>query len=109
MSSCSRKVVAGSTMSPIAQIAPVAGEDRTDARLVEDARLGIDNVVALDQRAIEAIETAAIGVERAAALILPRPRYRRQAARGEKLRRAVARAREAVAEAQVAALGAAVT
>src|SRR5262249_3964782 len=88
----------------VAEVAPVVGEDRADARLVEDAGRGIDDVAALDEAAVERVERGA-GVERAAAAILPGAGDGGGAGGRGDLRRAVARARETVAEADEAALG----
>jgi hypothetical protein len=39
--------------SAVAEIALVAGQDRADARLVEDAGRGVEQVGAFDQPAVE--------------------------------------------------------
>ena len=92
----------------VAEIAPVAREDRPDARLVEDAHAAVAHVEALDERAVEHVEQAGLCVERAAALVLPGAGDGGEATCGEKLRRAVAAPGKAIAEAQEAPLGAAV-
>jgi len=43
----------GGDRRPVAEIAPVAGEDRTNARLVENAGRRVENVEPFDQGAVE--------------------------------------------------------
>src|SRR5260370_38599699 len=83
-------------------MAPVAAEDRADPRLVEDAGRRIEQVRALDQPAVERHQTV-VRIERAAAFILPGAGHRRQTADRENLHRAAARARETLAQADIAA------
>ena len=86
-----------------AEVALVAGEDRADARLVEDARPVIDDVEPFKQRPVEP-EPLMVRVMRTAALVLPGAGHRRQAGHRMHLRRAVARAREAIADPDKAAI-----
>src|SRR5437764_8092738 len=88
----------------ITESALVAQQDRPDARLVKDAGRGIEDIAALDQGSIERRQ-GMLRIERAAALVLPRAGHRRKAGDGEDLRRAVARARKAIAKADKAAPG----
>ena len=86
-----------------AQRVAVAGENRADARLVEHADCRIAHVVAFDHGLVE-MKDAAIVVEGAAALVTPGAGDRGDAACGVHVHRAVARAGEAVAEAEIGAL-----
>ena len=92
---------------PVAEIAasPVSTGPMRDWSSIADRR--VEHVEPLDQRAVERIEPA-IAVERAAAAMLPGAGHRRQAGDRVQLRRTVARAGEAVADADEAALGAAI-
>ena len=81
----------------------LAAEDRADARLIERAGFRIAELGAFEQALVEMEDGVAV-VEGAAAFVLPRPSYRGDAGRGMHVRRAVAAAREAVAEAEICAL-----
>ena len=72
-------------------------------RLVEPPDALVARVEALDQRLVELVDGAR-GVQRAAALVRPGARDRGNAERGVHVGRAVALAREAVAEAEERAL-----
>src|SRR5579863_187097 len=85
------------------QVALVASQHRADARLVEDAGFRVEHVQSFDQRAVDRKKPVA-RIERAAALICPGAGDGRQASDGKELRRAVARARKAVADADIGAL-----
>ena len=88
-----------------AEVARVAGQHRSEAGLVEAAgRPVAGGVQPLDQRLVEIVD-GAVAPERAAALDRPGTGHRRQAGGGMQIGRAVARAREAVADAQIALLG----
>ena len=93
---------------PVAEIAPVAGQDRR--RCATGRARGSRGRAGRAPRSAcgRADRGRALRIERAAAPILPGAGDGRQAARGEELRRAVAAARKAVADADIAALGAAV-
>src|SRR4029453_2051884 len=91
----------------IAQIAPIAGQNRAKPRLVEVAYRSVQAVKAFDQAAIERIERT-ITVERTAAWVFPSTGDRRQAGYRMHIGRTVARAGEAGADPQVTALGAAI-
>ena len=81
----------------------VAGQDLADAALVEPPDAVVARVEALDQSPVELVDGAR-GVQRAAALVRPGARDRGDAERGVHVRRAVALAREAVAEPEERAL-----
>ena len=91
----------------VAQVAAVAGQDRPEARLVELAHRRVERIQPLDQGLVQAIDDA-VAPQRAAALDLPGAGHRRQAGDRVDARGPVARAREAVADPDVAALGGAV-
>ena len=76
-----------------------ARQDGADARLVEAAHARIPHVQAFDHRLAQ-LENAAVAVERAAALVRPGAGHRRDRERRMHVDRAVALAREAVAEAE---------
>ena len=84
----------------------LAGEDRADPRLIEPADARIARVEPLDQGLVELVD-AAVGMQRAAALVRPGSRDGGNAHRGVHVRGAVALAREAVAEPEERALVAA--
>ena len=81
----------------------VAGQDRPEATHVEPPHALVPGVEALDQRLVEPVDGAR-GVQRAAALVRPRAGDGGNAERGVHVGRAVALAREAVAEAEERAL-----
>ena len=89
---------------PAAQCVLVAGQDRADARLIEHADRGIGGVLAFDQAFVE-MEDRVIVVKSAAAFIAPGAGDRGDAACGMHVGGTVARAREAVAEPEISALG----
>ncbi len=91
------------TGGPPISAALIAGQNRADARLVEHADLGVAQIGALDHAVVE-MEHAAVVVEGAAAFELPGAGDRGDAARRVHVDRAVARAREAVAEPEEGAL-----
>src|SRR6185436_17562296 len=91
----------------IAQVAPIAGQNRAKPRLVEVAYRSVHAVKAFDQAAIERIEPT-VAVERTAAWVFPSTGDGRQAGHRMHVGRTVARAGEAVADPQVTALGAAI-
>ena len=80
----------------------VAGEDLTDARLIEHADRGVAQVAAFDQAGIE-MKDRAVVVKRAAAFITPGADDRGNAACRVHVDGAVARTGEAVAETKVCA------
>ena len=84
----------------------LAGQHGADARLIEPPHASIARVEPLDQRPVELVDAAA-GMQRAAALVRPGARDGGNAERGVHVRRAVALAREAVAEPEERALVAA--
>ena len=88
---------------PAPQRLGIAGQDRADARLVEHAHRAVPDVESFDQRLVELVDIG-IDVEGAAALQLPGPAHRRDAAGRVHVGGAVARAREAVAEPKKSAL-----
>ena len=92
----------------LAEVACIAGQDRSEAGLVEAARRPVaGGVQPLDQRLVEIVD-GAVAPERAAALDCPGAGHRRQARGGVQIGRTVARARETVADAHIALLGRAV-
>ena len=92
----------------VAEVGAVAGEDRADPRLVEQPDRVLSLAVqALDHRLVPAVEVAEV-VEGTAARVRPGAGHHRQAGGGVHGGGTVARAGEAVAEAQEAALGRAV-
>ena len=91
----------------VAEVAAVAGQHRADARLVEDAGRRVEHVEPFEQGAVERHQPV-VRLQRAAALVLPGAGHGRQAGHREELCRAVARARKAVADADIAPLRAAV-
>src|SRR5215510_6944142 len=74
---------------PVPDVAPVAGQHRPDARLVEDAGRRVEPVETLDQCEVNGDE-AEVRIELPAALVGPGAGHRRQARDGEELRGAVA-------------------
>src|SRR5690606_14160130 len=86
----------------LAEVAPVAGHDGTEARLVERAHRLVLQVEALGQRLVELLDPTG-ATERAAARVPPGAGQRRQA--GDRMHpgRAVAGPGEAVADPDVAA------
>ena len=85
----------------------LAGQDRADPRLVQRADRRIAGVQALDHRLVPPVQLAEI-VERTAARMLPGAGHHGQAGRGVHGRGTVARAGEAVADAQEGPPGAAI-
>ena len=82
----------------------IAGQDAADLGLVEPACGAVDRIVALDDGFVE-LPDPGIVEESAAAFILPGARHRGDAQRRMHLRRTVAAAGKAVAEAEEGALG----
>ena len=82
----------------------LAAKDRADARLVEEPDRGIADVAPFDERLVEA-EDGTVGMEGAAALMLPGAGDRCDALRGMHVDGTVPRAAEAVAEAEEGAPG----
>ena len=91
----------------VAEIFLVAGEHRADARHIQDAHTLITGIQALDQRLVPVIDIAVV-VEGAAAFVPPRAGNSSQRHRRMHIGSAVARACEAVAEANITALRTAV-
>ena len=83
-----------------AEVGAVAAEDRADAGLVEQADGAVEDVQALDHRLVPAVELAEI-VERSTARVRPGAGDDRQAGGGVHGGGTVARAGEAVAEAEI--------
>ena len=90
------------TGGPPSQHVGLAAKNGADARLIERAGFRIEEVGAFEEALVE-VEDGVVVVEGAAALVLPRTRYCGDASRGVHVGRAVAAAREAVAEAEIAA------
>ena len=86
----------------VADIAAIADEDRTDARLVQPAHAAIHDVQTHDGGLVEARQRR-VSVERAPAEVPPGAAHRRQAADGVHVDRAVATAGEAVLRADESA------
>ena len=82
----------------------IAAQDRADARLIEHPHRPVADVRPFDHRLVPVIDVGVV-VERPAPFVLPRAGNRRDAARRMHVGSAVARAREAVAEAEIGALG----
>ena len=85
------------------EVISVAQQHRADAALVKNADAALLDVEALDHRLVDAIH-AAVRMEGTAALMLPRARHHRNAGDRMHVGRPVARAREAIADAEVAPL-----
>ena len=81
----------------VAQVPPVAGEDGPDAGLVEHPDSRVPHVQPLDERPIPVVDRPVV-VERAAPLVPPGARHRRDAQGRVHVDRAVSLAREPVAE-----------
>ena len=90
----------------VAEVARIAGQHGADARHVERPHRAVAGVEPLDQGSVDAVD-ALVGVHRAAALVLPGAGDGGDAGGGVHVGGAVARAREAVAQADVGALDAA--
>ena len=96
----------GGDRRAVPKVARIAGQDRADARHVEQPHRAVLRIEPLDQGGVDAVD-ALVGMHRAAALVLPGAGDRRDAGGGVHVGGAVARAGEAVAEADVGALDAA--